>query len=125
MVKPDPNKVDNSALVLYEGQKFRLEQTETFEAWLKALRDREGRSRILKRLRRLADGHVGDCKAVGEGVSEVRMFFGPGYRAYFMTRGDTLILLLVGGDKDSQSRDIALAHQLARKVRDDGDDKDL
>jgi putative addiction module killer protein len=111
--------IDKNPIVLYTGQAFRIEQTTSFEAWLKGLRDRDGRSRILKRLRRLADGNFGDCKAVGGGVSEVRMFFGPGYRAYFMMHGETIVLLLVGGDKDSQSRDIALAQELARKVRDD------
>jgi len=115
-VKPP---IDTSPPVLYKGQAFSIEQTSSFEAWLKGLRDREGRSRILKRLRRLADGNFGDCKPVGDGVSEIRMFFGPGYRAYFMIRGDTIILLLAGGDKGSQPRDIELAHKLARKVRND------
>lgn len=79
--------------------------------------------RILKRLRRLGDGQFGDVKPVGDGVHELRMFFGPGYRAYFMQRGDTVILLLAGGDKDSQAGDIARAKDLARKVRDGSKDQ--
>jgi putative addiction module killer protein len=77
------------------------------------------------RLRRLGDGQFGDVKPVGEGVHELRMFFGPGYRAYFMQRGDTVILLLAGGHKDSQAGDIARAKDLARKVRDGSDNKPL
>ncbi|MEQ1724865.1 MAG: type II toxin-antitoxin system RelE/ParE family toxin [Sphingopyxis sp.] len=93
-------------------------QTDAFAAWLKALRDRDGRLRILKRLRRLGDGGFGDCKPVGDGVHELRMFFGPGYRAYFTAQGDTVVLLLVGGDKDSQPGDIARAKLMARDLRD-------
>ncbi|WP_367279833.1 type II toxin-antitoxin system RelE/ParE family toxin [Blastomonas sp.] len=123
MAKPKNAQVDESHSVLYRGQAYSIEQTAPFGKWLKALRDVEGRSRILKRLRRLADGNFGDCKSVGDGVSEIRMFFGPGYRAYFMMRGETIVLLLAGGDKDSQSHDIALAQELARKVRDDSGNK--
>lgn len=113
---------DNSQNVLYKGQEFAVEQTAEFAAWLTRLRDAQGRVRILKRLRRLADGGFGDCKPVGEGVHELRMFFGQGYRVYFMQRGELVILLLAGGDKDSQDRDIALAKQLARKDRDGTED---
>lgn len=125
MTRPNDGSIDKNPPVLYEGQQFSVTQTEQFAAWLKALRDLEGRARILKRLRRLADGHFGDCKAVGEGVSELRMFFGPGYRAYFTMVGDTVVLLLVGGDKDSQPRDIALARKLAKEVLSDGEDQDV
>jgi len=125
MTRPNDGSIDKNPPSLYKGQKFSVTQTEQFAAWLKALRDLEGRARILKRLRRLADGHFGDCKAVGEGVSELRMFFGPGYRAYFTMVGDTVVLLLVGGDKDSQPRDIALARKLAKEVRSDGEDQDV
>ena len=120
-----PGNLDPSAIVLYKGQQFALEQTAEFEDWLARLRDVQGKVRILKRLRRLADGAFGDCKPVGEGVLELRMFFGPGYRAYFMRRGNTVILLLAGGDKDSQARDIALAKELARSERDDIEDKTI
>jgi putative addiction module killer protein len=100
-----------------------LEQTDEFADWLQKLRDTVGRARILKRLRRLGDGQFGDVKAVGNGVQELRMFFGPGYRAYFMQRGEAIILLLIGGDKDSQAGDIARAKELAGRVRDGSEDK--
>ena len=93
-----------------------MEQSHDFVRWLKKVRDREGRLRILKRLRRLSDGQFGDCQAVGEGVQELRMFFGPGYRVYFARRGDMVILLLAGGDKDSQAGDIARAKVLAKEL---------
>ena len=108
--------IDDEKLVLYKGQSFSLEQSHDFVRWLKKLRDREGRLRILKRLRRLSDGQFGDCQAVGEGVQELRMFFGPGYRVYFARRGDMVILLLAGGDKDSQAGDIARAKVLAKEL---------
>ena len=104
--------------VLCEGQGFLVEQSDDFVRWLKKLRDLNGRTRILKRLRRLADGQFGDCQPVGEGVHELRMFFGPGYRVYFKQEGDTVILLLAGGDKDSQAGDIARAKALAKEFGD-------
>lgn len=110
--------IDNHDPVPYKGQKFSLEQSDDFVRWLKKLRDINGRARILKRLRRLSDGQFGDCQPVGEGVHELRMFFGPGYRVYFMRRGDTVILLLAGGDKDSQTGDIARAKALAKECGD-------
>jgi putative addiction module killer protein len=110
--------IDNPETVFYRGQSYRLEQTAEFAEWFEGLRDRTGRARIIKRLVRLANGQFGDVKPVGEGVSELRMFFGPGFRVYFMQRSKVVILLLAGGDKDSQSRDIALAHELARQERD-------
>lgn len=119
----EPGNLDSSTFVLYKGQQFALEQTAEFEDWLTRLRDMQGKVRILKRLRRLADGAFGDCKPVGEDVHELRMFFGPGYRAYFMERGTTVILLLAGGDKDSQARDIALAKELARSEQDGTENK--
>ena len=82
---------------------------EPFKEWLYGLRDVAGRKRILARLSRLAQGNLGDCAPVGDGVSELRMFFGPGYRAYFGEQGDTVVVLLCGGDKSSQSRDIEQA----------------
>jgi putative addiction module killer protein len=114
--------IDLDRNVLYIGQTLLLEQTDEFAKWLKGLRDTEGRLRILKRLRRLGDGQFGDVKAVGEGVHELRMFFGPGYRAYFVQRGDAVIVLLAGGDKDSQAGDIARAKELARSIRDGSED---
>jgi len=117
--------LDDFPFVLYKGQTYSIEQTEEFGRWLGELRDREGRARILARLRRLADGNAGDVKSVGDGVFELRMFFGPGYRAYFMYRDGVVILLLAGGDKDSQKRDIDKAKQLARRESDDTQDDTL
>ena len=114
--------VENEQNVLYEGQAYSIEQTEEFGHWIGELRDRAGRARILARVRRLADGNAGDVKSVGEGVFELRMFFGPGYRAYFMYRDGVVILLLAGGDKGSQKRDIDKARQLAQRERDDTQD---
>ncbi|MBL6983631.1 MAG: type II toxin-antitoxin system RelE/ParE family toxin [Anaerolineales bacterium] len=82
---------------------------EPFNGWLTGLRDPLTRRRILQRLRRLESGNFGDCKSVGGGVTELRFFFGPGYRAYFGQDGDTIVVLLCGGDKSSQSRDIRQA----------------
>ena len=82
---------------------------EPFTDWLNSLRDAPNRRRILRRLVRLESGNFGDCKPVGGGVSELRFFFGPGYRVYFGQDGDTIVVLLCGGDKDSQRRDIRQA----------------
>jgi putative addiction module killer protein len=82
---------------------------EPFTDWLYGLRDVMGRKRILVRVSRLQQGNYGDCEPVGEGISELRMFFGPGYRVYFGERGENIIVLLCGGDKDSQSKDIQQA----------------
>lgn len=94
-----------------------LRETETFARWLRGLRDRGARLRIAGRLRLLAMGHGGDAKPVGEGVSELRIHHGPGYRVYFARRGDALVLILAGGDKASQRRDIERAKELAREWR--------
>lgn len=82
---------------------------EPFTDWLHSLRDPTARRRILQRLLRLEQGHYGDVKPVGEGVNELRFFFGAGYRVYFGEDGDVLVVLLCGGDKDSQRRDIQRA----------------
>ena len=81
------------------------------------MRDRQAKLRINDRIRRLLLGNPGDVGPVGEGVSELRIDYGPGYRVYYLHRGDTLVVLLAGGDKDSQSRDIQRAIQLARDYR--------
>lgn len=117
--------IDKSSNVLYKGQGFSLEQSDDFARWLKKLRDRDGRLRILKRLRRLSDGQFGDCQPVGDGLHELRMFFGPGYRVYFIQRGDTVIVLLAGGDKDSQPGDIARAKALAKELGFGSEDNSL
>lgn len=93
-------------------------RTTEFDRWLNDLRDTHGRVRILKRLDRLPDGNFGDAAPVGEGVSELRLHFGPGYRVYFVQRGVTIIILLCGGDKSSQADDIAMAKELARRASD-------
>lgn len=111
-------KIDNSRNVLHKGQ-ISIIQTEQFRDWLDSLRDRKARLRIDDRLKRLASGNAGDTKSVGEGVQELRLTFGPGYRVYYIWRGDVLIILLNGGDKGSQARDIAKAKQLAKDA-DDG-----
>jgi len=96
-----------------------IRQTELFSEWLRRLRDRRARSIILARIDRLASGNPGDVKPVGEGVSELRISFGPGYRVYFIQRGQTFILLLCGGDKGSQSADIQRAKALASELLED------
>ena len=93
-----------------------IRSTDTFTTWLDRLRDRQARARVLARVRRLAHGNPGDVKPVGEGVSEMRIKYGPGYRVYYTTRGDTLIILLAGGDKSSQAQDIQTALRLARDL---------
>ncbi len=111
--------VDNPPPVPYKGQIVQFRQTPQFDKWLRTLRDRLARSRIIDSLDRLAFGHAGDAKSVGDGVFELRFAFGPGYRLYYMWKGDKLILLLFGGDKDSQARDIAQAKMLAKEMDDD------
>lgn len=117
--------IDNSGNVLHKGHSYSLERTEPFTDWLTNLRDSAGRARILKRLMRLGNGQFGDVKTVGDGVHELRMFFGPGYRVYFMQKGDIVILLLAGGDKDSQTRDIKRAKDLARIASDGAEDNEV
>ncbi|MBZ0170469.1 hypothetical protein MELA_02929 [Candidatus Methylomirabilis lanthanidiphila] len=89
-------------------------RSEEFDAWLAGLKDTVGRARIVHRIRSAERGNFGDCEPVGEGVSEMRIHFGPGYRVYFTRRGEVVYLLLVGGDKSSQKRDIKHANEMAR-----------
>lgn len=93
-----------------------VRKTEEFAHWLDGLRDLRARARVQVRIERLAAGLVGDAKPVGEGVSELRIDYGPGYRVYFTRRGEALLILLAGGDKRTQSRDIAKALRLARNL---------
>lgn len=88
-------------------------QTAVFQKWETALRDKRARTIIATRLMRLAEGLPGDVEPVGEGVSELRIHYGTGYRVYFQKRGNILIVLLCGGDKGSQKRDIAVSKKLA------------
>ncbi|MGO8757881.1 MAG: type II toxin-antitoxin system RelE/ParE family toxin [Terracidiphilus sp.] len=90
-----------------------LKQTELFRKWRTKLKDQRARALIASRLDRLAFGNAGDVKPIGQGVSELRVDYGPGYRVYFQKRGNTIILLLCGGDKRTQDRDIKTAKRLA------------
>ena len=92
---------------------YHVEQTPTFARWIAKLRNLEAREQIDDRIKRLRHGYLGDAKSVGDGVLELRIHAGPGYRVYFTRRGDTLILLLCGGDKGSQPRDIERAKRIA------------
>lgn len=94
---------------------YRLHQTPAFVRWLKGLKDLRAKAAIVLRLRQVATGHFGDVKSVGEGVSELRWQLGPGYQVYFCRRGDRIILLLAGGDKSTQARDIVRAQALAKE----------
>ena len=98
----------------YNSVMVEIRQTEVYVRWFRRLRDRQARVRIDNRIRRLSLGNPGDVRPVGEGVSEIRIDYGPGYRVYFVQRGETLIVLLAGGDKDSQERDIRRALELVR-----------
>ncbi len=93
-----------------------IRKTAVFAEWLDGLRDIQARARIQVRIERLAGGNAGDVEPVGEGVSELRINVGPGYRVYFKQRGNELIILLAGGDKSTQSKDIKLALKLARNL---------
>ena len=90
-----------------------VRQTERFVRWLAGLRDLRARARVLARIERLIGGNPGDAKPVGAGVSELRINYGPGYRVYYLQRGTKLIILLAGGDKSSQAKDIGEALLLA------------
>ncbi len=93
-----------------------IRETEAFAEWFADLRDERARSKVVARIRRLSLGNPGDVQAVGEGVSEMRIHHGPGYRVYFVQRGEMLAILLGGGDKSTQEKDIRLAIALAREV---------
>ncbi|OZI20347.1 hypothetical protein CAL26_22830 [Bordetella genomosp. 9] len=97
---------------------LRIKQTETFKKWQLNLRDRRASALIAARLDRLAYGLMGDVNPVGNGISELRIHYGPGYRIYFELRGSTVIVLLCGGSKGTQSRDIIKAKKLASKWSD-------
>lgn len=100
----------------YSHPMIEIRKTEVFAQWLDGLRDLQARARILVRIERLAAGNPGDVEPVGEGVSELRINYGPGYRVYFRQRGRELIILLAGGDKSTQARDIKTALRLARNL---------
>ena len=93
-----------------------FERSEEFGTWLASLKDKTGRARIIHRIRSAEHGNFGDCEPVGEGVSEMRVHVGPGYRIYYTRRAKVVYLLLIGGDKSSQKRDIKRAIDMARNL---------
>lgn len=93
-----------------------IRETSAYATWFSALRDRTAKVRIDIRIRRLSLGNPGDVNAVGEGISELRIHYGPGYRIYFIKHGEAVVILLAGGDKGSQENDIRLAKDLARNL---------
>ncbi len=93
-----------------------VRKTAQFTKWFDSLKDRKGRARIQARIDRVEMGHFGDAEPVGEGVSELRIFYGPGYRVYFVQSNAAVVILLSGGDKDSQQADIAKAKEIARQL---------
>lgn len=93
-----------------------IRQTNVYAEWFSGLKDRNARVRIITRIRQLSVGNFGDVKPGGEGVSEMRIDYGPGYRIYFVQRGAELVILLAGGDKKTQDKDIALAKELANRI---------
>ena len=95
---------------------FEIRKTEIFAKWLDGLYDIRARARILVRIERLAAGNPGDVKAVGEGVSELRIDYGPGYRVYYKKQGRKVVILLAGGDKRTQAKDIKTALRLAKNL---------
>ncbi len=97
---------------------YTVTTTQTFAAWLDDIADARTRRRLATRLRKAELGNLGDVKSVGDGVMEMREHFGPGWRMYYVQKGTTLIVMLGGGDKDTQSRDIAAAKQLAEMLED-------
>jgi putative addiction module killer protein len=97
-----------------------LVQSSVFAEWLGGLKDEIGKARILHRMAQAALGNFGDCKPVGDGISEMRIQYGPGYRVYFVRHGAVVYVLLCGGDKSTQSRDIAKAKRLAKTLKERG-----
>lgn len=108
--------LDSFKNVPHKGQAFELVETPVFSDWLVSLRDRQARARIVIRLARLADGNFGDHKSVKDGVFELRIDYGPGYRVYLFQRGKKLVILLCGGDKRTQDADIVQAKRLKEEI---------
>jgi putative addiction module killer protein len=95
---------------------YEIRKTDAFVRWLDNLADRRGRAKILARLDRIAEGNLGDTKPIGQGVAELRIPFGPGYRVYYTKRLNIVVILLLGGDKSSQAKDIKRAIQMAQDL---------
>ena len=103
--------------ISYDITVFTILRSATFDRWLRRMRDRQAINRIVARLLAVEDGHLGDVRPVGDGVSEMRIQYGPGYRIYFIKQQAKLVILLCGGIKDSQRRDIQKAKRMAREWR--------
>ncbi|MCI5114550.1 MAG: type II toxin-antitoxin system RelE/ParE family toxin [Candidatus Electrothrix sp. AW1] len=95
-----------------------MQRSDIFTKWFNGLKDRRAKARIQARIDRLEMGNFGDVAPVGEGVSELRIFYGPGYRVYFIQQGSVVLILLSGGDKSTQNADITRAKKLARQIKD-------
>lgn len=93
-----------------------IRETPTFKMWLSSLKDKRAKARIDVRIKRVSLGNFGDVEPVGNGVSELRIDYGAGYRVYFVKRGNIIVILLCGGDKSTQSKDIRKAHELAQRL---------
>src|SRR5690554_4414628 len=93
-----------------------IRKTALFTKWFESLKDRKAKARIQARIDRVETGHFGDVSPVGEGISELRIFYGPGYRIYFVQQGSEIVILLNGGDKSSQKKDIARAKKIALEL---------
>lgn len=99
---------------------FRIDKTTEFDKWIRKLRDIRAKSRILFRIQKLeTDEHFGDCKPVGDGISEMRINYAKGYRVYFKEKGNKIIVLLVGGEKSTQQMDIKRAKEIWNKIKND------
>lgn len=103
----------------YNSIMYSIYTTEVFDDWFDKLKDQQAKRRIQVRIDRVEDGNFGDTEPVGEGVSELRFFFGPGYRVYYCQQGQRVIILLAGGDKTTQSKDIKLALKLAKDLEEE------
>lgn len=98
---------------------YSIYTTEVFDKWFSKLKDQQAKKRIQVRIDRVEDGNFGDSEPIGEGVSELRLFFGPGYRVYYCQQGQRVVILLAGGDKSTQSKDITIALQLAKELEEE------
>src|SRR5580698_6600945 len=108
--------IDNDDSVSYRIQMFEVRKTDEFDGWLSGLADQKAQAKIASRIERLGLGNPGDVKPVGEGVSETRVSHGPGYRVYYKQTGKTIVLLLCGGDKSTQEKDIKRAKEIAAEL---------
>lgn len=114
--RAESRALDRCSLLATVRAMYSIIETEAFSDWLSGLKDTITRMRLIKRLQRAALGNLGDVKPVGEGVFEMREFFGPGWRMYYVQRGDVLLIMLGGGDKSNQQRDIERAIQLSKEL---------